>query len=184
MFFRSNINDFISAKYKYRKAHKKRNSKKKKFLDYFILFLTAAFYNINNYIQVYFGEIYKGEESSALDLYVNDSLQIIFLTIITYFFLKYKYYIHHIISIIIFVVLSIIIDLILGYYYNKNIYTFISSLVSVFVNSFNFSYFKYLIEEKYYYSLDIIYIYGIIRLILYLIIMPVILSIQNKNNNH
>ena len=46
------------------------------------------------------------------DLFINNSLEIIFITLISHFFLKYKYYIHHIISLIASVILSVIIDLV------------------------------------------------------------------------
>ena len=103
---------------------------------------------------------------------------------ITYFFLKYKYYIHHYISISIFIVLSIITDLILDNYSNRNIFTFITSITIVLAYSLNYSYFKYLIAEKYYYCFDVIYIYGLCRLITFLIMLPILLAIQEKKDNH
>jgi len=42
-------------------------------------------------LQAYAGEIYKGEQDSATALYVNNALELILVTLITYFFLKYKY---------------------------------------------------------------------------------------------
>ena len=95
-------------------------------------------------MQAYAGEIYKGEQDSATALYVNSALELILVTFITYCFLKYKYYVHHIISIIIFVILSIIIDLIVDNYSNRNIFTFITSITIVLAYSLNYSYFKYL----------------------------------------
>ena len=137
------------------KKRSKKGPKKNYIKDFTIIFFAAAFYNISTFLQAYSGEIYKGEENSATDLYVNNALEIVFVTLVTYFFLKYKYYIHHFISIGAFVVLSVITDLILDNYSNRNILTIITSLFLVFVNSFNYSYFKYLIEEKYYYSFNV-----------------------------
>jgi len=53
--------------------------------------LAAAFYNVSVFLQAYAGEIYKGEQDSATALYVNNALELILVTLITYFFLKYKY---------------------------------------------------------------------------------------------
>ena len=178
---------FVSAKYKYQRIihqKKKKSSKKNYIKDYFFIFLAAAFFNVSIFLQAYAGEIYKGEQDSATALYVNSALQIIFITLITYFFLKYKYYIHHYISISIFIVLSIITDLILDNYSNRNIFTFITSITIVLAYSLNYSYFKYLIAEKYYYCFDVIYIYGLCRLITFLIMLPILLAIQEKKDNH
>ena len=166
------------------KKRSKKGPKKNYIKDFTIIFFAAAFYNISTFLQAYSGEIYKGEENSATDLYVNNALEIVFVTLVTYFFLKYKYYIHHFISIGAFVVLSVITDLILDNYSNRNILTIITSLFLVFVNSFNYSYFKYLIEEKYYYSFNVMCIYGLFRLISFLITLPIVLIIQNKKKNH
>ena len=159
---------------------RKRKFQKKIILKiYFFIFLAASFFNVSIFLQAYAGEIYKGEQDSATSLYVNSALQIIFITLITYFFLKYKYYIHHYISIGIFIILSIITDLILDNYSNRNIFTFITSLTIVLAYSLNYSYFKYLIAEKYYYCFDVIYLYGLFRLITFLIMLPILLAIQN-----
>ena len=61
-------------------------------------------------------------ESSNLDdphinsLFTREAFEIILLTIITYIFLKYKYYTHNIISLVIFCILSVVIDLVLKNY--------------------------------------------------------------------
>ena len=136
---------FISAKYKYQRiTHHKKRFNKNYIKDYFFIFLAAAFYNASVFLQSHAGEVYKGEQDSATSLYVNSALQIILITLITYFFLKYKYYIHHFISIGFFVILSIITDFILDNYSNRNIFTIITSLSIILANSLNYSYFKYL----------------------------------------
>ena len=85
---------FISAKYKYKRINhkkKKKDSKKNYIKDYFFIFLAAAFYNVSVFFYFYEGEIYKGEQDSATALYVNNALELILVTLITYFFLNYKY---------------------------------------------------------------------------------------------
>ena len=46
---------------------------------------------------------------SGDERYINDGTEIIFLTLVIYFILNYKYYIHHILSILSIAVLAIII---------------------------------------------------------------------------
>ena len=52
------------------------------------------------------------DKKKYMELFINNSLEIIFITLITILFLKYKYYIHHIISLILLIILSVIIDLV------------------------------------------------------------------------
>ena len=66
------------------------------------------------------------------------------MTLVSYFFLNNKYYIHHRISLIMLVIISVIIDLILGNY--KHI---VASLVYIIADSFLYAYSKYLMEKKY-----------------------------------
>ena len=121
------------------------------------------------------------EEDSSRELFINDAIEIIFLTLITYFFLKYKYYIHHIISIALFVILAIIIDIILENFTHTNTITVINSIIYVLSDSLIYSYFKYLIDSKYYYFLDVLFMLGIINIIIHIISFLIILAVQNSN---
>ena len=121
------------------------------------------------------------EEDSSRELFINDAIEIIFLTLITYFFLKYKYYNHHFISIALIVILAIIIDITLENFTHTNANTVINSIFYVLADSLIYSYFKYLIEFKYYYFLDVLFMLGIINLIIHIISFLIILAIQNSN---
>ena len=121
------------------------------------------------------------EEDSSRELFINDAIEIIFLTLITYFFLKYKYYNHHFISIALIVILAIIIDITLENFTHTNVNTVINSIFYVLADSLIYSYFKYLIEFKYYYFLDVLFMLGIINLIIHIISFLIILAIQNSN---
>ena len=94
-------------------------------------------------------------------MYLKDGAEIIFITLVTFFLLKYKYYIHHFISITIFVILTIIIDIILDNFHRANKITAILSILVVLVESIYYSYLKYLVEKKYYYTLHILSVLGI-----------------------
>ena len=108
------------------------------------------------------------------DLFINDAIEVILVTIVTYFLLKYKYYIHHIISIIAIIIISLTIDLILGNFTHINSSIVINSILYIIGDSFLYSYCKYLMEKKYYHFMDIIFISGIFDFILFLVTIIII----------
>ena len=67
---------------------------------------------------------------------------------IDYFLLKYKYYIHHIISIIAIIIISLTIDLILGNFTHINSSIVINSILYIIGDSFLYSYCKHLMKKK------------------------------------
>jgi hypothetical protein len=145
---------------------KTEKSNKKYFKDFSILFVINLFYFLAETLQSYFSGIGK---DSFKELYLKDSIEIIFITLATFFIMKYKYYIHHYISITLFVIISVVIDVILENFRNANEATVIISIIYVIVESFYYTYLKYLIEKKYYFTFDILGILGIFDLIFALI---------------
>ena len=59
------------------------------------------------------------------------------------------------------IIICVSLDYLFSNYLHTNKFTFISSISLILTSSITYSYFKYLIEFKYYYYLDILYIYGI-----------------------
>ena len=114
-------------------------------------------------------ESFNEDEETSSNLFINDAIEIIFLSIITYYILKYKYYIHHFISITLIVICGICIDLLLDNYSNIGIKMLINSIFYILPDIFLYSSFKYLIEIKYYYFLDVLFIIGIINFIIHTI---------------
>ena len=100
---------FLNIIFKYRRtlAKKKKVPMKQYIKDYSILFLINAFFMFQRLIPYY---VVINTKNEYRELFMNDSLEIVFITLITYFFMKYKYYIHHIISLIALVIISVIID--------------------------------------------------------------------------
>ena len=107
---------FIVYAFKYQSTleKKKKRSLIKSFKDYFVLFLINIFYMIDYVLPYYIfrenesigekegeGEDDK-EDNPVEELFITDGFEIIFITLATFLFLKYKYYIHHIISTAIF----------------------------------------------------------------------------------
>ena len=141
---------------------RKNKIEKNYFKDYFFLVLINILYGVSNLFGTILGEDEDG--NNIYKLYINSSIEIIALTIITYFFLKYKYYLHHVISIVAIVILAIIIDIILDNYSHTSIFIWLNSIIFVTADSLIFIYYKYLIDFKYYYFMDVLLAEGIIHL--------------------
>ena len=57
---------------------------------------------------------------TSRELYLNDAIELIFISVTTYFVLKYKYYKHHILSIGIIAILCVITDVLLKTFSTTN----------------------------------------------------------------
>ena len=131
------------------KQHK--NKKSKKYI--LILFLLKSFSIIcevifNSYIKEY-------------ELIINsiNGLGIVLLSGITILLLKYKYYIHHTISMIIYFALGIIIDIILGNY-SKISFKYIYIAFWYFIDkTFMMCYLNYMMDKIYYHYTEMILYY-------------------------
>ena len=144
-------------------------TEKQKYLkDFGILFLITGFYKFNDILPFALDKLNNAKNNedekdidNSREILINDALELIVISLVTYLTLKYKYYIHHIISIIIIDLICVALDFAFFNFFHTNIYTIISSFVLIFADSFLYSYLKYLIEFKYYFYLDLLYIYGI-----------------------
>ena len=86
-------------------------------------------------------------------LCMKEGSEIFFLTIITYFVLKYKYFIHNYISLIFFIIVCLSIDLILGNIQKEVENTFqfiIENIINVILELTLLIYEKYIIEKLYF----------------------------------
>ena len=183
---------FINQFFKYRRniIKKKKIPSKKYFIDYLFLFLISIFYHILGLTPFYIYKSNENENSKEMiaykyrDLFINDAIEVILVTIVTYFLLKYKYYIHHIISIIAIIIISLTIDLILGNFTHINSSIVINSILYIIGDSFLYSYCKHLMEKKYYHFMDIIFISGIFDFILFLVTIIIIFSVQYVNGDN
>ena len=185
---------FVSNAIKYRRTNlkKKKIHVKNYIKDFLILYIIDTIFLIKRLLPFHVFDTKSNVSNEGEDeenkptgqLFIIDGIEIIFITLITYFILKYKYYIHHIISIIIFVILCIIIDIILKNYIYTDTYTVISSILVVIADTFIYTYFKFLIANKYFYFLDILLYIGSFDFILCLLFFGIILIYQNMNNNN
>ena len=167
---------FVNIAFKYKSyKHRTKNNDKKYIKYYSILFLIYIFYCSSEIFSLHTEE----KNESLKVLYINDSFELIFLTLITYFVLKYRYYIHHFISIALFVLISILFDVFLENFTHTNILTVTNSLLYVLTDSLVYSYLKYLVRFKYYYSLDVFFMLGLINLSLDILSFIIHILIQN-----
>ena len=176
---------FINFAFQYRKVYKKKKKKeqmKNTIKNYSIMIIINTLYFIIQGFTLFYllGKL----KQPTIYYYINDCLEIIFLTVITHFILKYKYYIHHTISIIIIVIFGLIIDIFFGGLIEANIITLICAVFLVLIDSLLYSYFKYLIEFKYYYFLDVLLILGINNFVLCVVTYVFIFIKENENEQN
>ena len=82
-----------------------------------------------------------------------ESLELIFICIVSILLLKYKYFTHHIISIIIFILVCFFIDLIIGnfsYILERGVLFIVLNFIEVIVDACDYGYQKYMMDILYY----------------------------------
>ena len=98
--------------------------------------------------------------------------------------MKYKYYIHHTISLIIFLILSIIMDIILENFKLLTISSMLSLIIYSIIEPFYYCYIKYMIYEKYHSIYNMIFLCGVAEFFSNLIIFGIMFIIRFKYNNN
>ena len=161
-----------------KEKNKQENKKSFKYIVYLFLFLAIKLSYERLYI--YFNENY--EYNYDIILNTINGAEIILMTFGTSFLLKYKYYIHHIISMSIYCLLGIACDFIYGYFFKLN-YTYITIyIIYIFIEVMMFCYFKYMMDKLYYNYYELIMYWGIIELIVKLLIYSMLAIYEYKND--
>ena len=164
----------------YRRKHKKSDKKQKSFKYLILLFLLRAVKSCYERLYPYFVEDKACRYGSLLNT-VN-GIEIILMTLGTLLILKYKYYIHHIISMIIYCVLGIVSDIILGNYSEKN-YKYIFIYIIYIINEvLIFCYIKYMMDKLYYHYYEVVFYWGLTGFLVKLIIFSSLSIHEYKNN--
>ena len=187
---------FTQNIFKYRRIatkKKKRNTVRQYVKDYSILFFFILINILNKLSPFYIftedensetTEVEDKDKGKYRELFMNDALEIVFMTLVTYFLLKYKYYIHHFISIIMLIVLCIINDAILENFTHTSVSTVFSSILYILADSFIYSYFKYLISNRYYHFVDVYFMTGIFDTFYYISSLIIVLTTQYINGTN
>ena len=159
---------------------------KKIFLHYFILLVLYAV-KCN---ALYFG--YRkilGNEHSIFDIQISEfttkqCIEILIINIISKFILKYKYFIHHYLSVIIFFLSGVGFDLILGNYSHKfgqlNWLDILCIILGFFIEGIYYCYIKYMLDIHYHHYWNIMLSIGIMVIFVNIITINVFIIIRNK----
>ena len=154
---------------------------KNKYLHYFILIVIFILYTAAREIP---GFLYQGQLSDSDDPFAYIGLEMICLTIVSVFLLKYKYYKHHILSIIGFVICGNACDLLLEYYphiLDSGPALMIIKIIGVIFDVIFFNVQKYMMEILYYPYWRINIILGITLFCVTTIILIYVLIDKNSD---
>ena len=136
---------------------------KKKFIHVIILFFLGVIHASVDYCYPYFIEEQKYRLNNLLN--TINGVTIIIMTLVTLFLLKYKYYIHHYITMVLFSVLGVIADVIMGGYKIINFrYAYIFIIV-LFDEVMISCYMKFMMDKLYYQYTEVLIYYGLSKLI-------------------
>jgi len=139
-------------------------------LHFFALaFILGIFVGLNMYKSIK-ANISSQQQSKAVQNPHNsglssfESIELVFITIVSFLLLKYKYFIHHIIAIIIFIFISFFIDLILDNFpdlFNRGVIFIFISIIIVAIDAIDYGYQKYMMDVLFYPYWSIALIIGI-----------------------
>ena len=119
---------------------------------------------------------YQNIHNSGLSSF--ESLELIFISIVSLLLLKYKYFIHHIISIIIFIFISFFRDLILPNFkdlFDRGPLFIILSIVIVIVDAVNYGYEKYMIDVQFHPYWSVAITLGLVNFFIFSVFLILIL---------
>ena len=115
-------------------------------------------------------------------LNTTNGTEIILMTIGTFLLLKYKYYVHHMISMFLFCILGITNDFILGSYFSIKYNYFFIYIIYIINGVFLFCYLKYMMDKLYYQYMEVLLYWGITGLIVKICIFSSLSIYEYKND--
>ena len=150
------------------------HGRKKAVLHYFILFLIFSLYVILNIFITMQLNIYRDNHKSFSNPHNSglssfESLEMILICLVSIILLKYKYYIHHIIAIISFILICFLIDLILNNFidlYDRGTLFIILNIIIVLLDAIDYGYQKYMMDVLFHSFWGISFTIGIVNLII------------------
>ena len=111
-----------------------------------------------------------------------NGFEIFLMSLVTFILLKYKYHIHHMISMVGFCFLGILNDIVLGNYSligYKYLYAYIIYIIN---DLLVFCYLKYMMDKLYYHYTELLLIWGIIGIIIQILIYFGIIIYESVND--
>ena len=133
--------------YKNKNANKKKCTKKNIKYFFLLLLFNLIYYIVLSACAMTMNIITNPHDST---FFTKEGIEIILITLITFLVLKYKYFNHHIICLIIFCLLCVFMDLLLNNYetnlLNKTTIEIIMTIVILILEILNYCYQKYMME--------------------------------------
>ena len=113
-----------------------------------------------------------------------NGVEIILITIGAFILLKYKYYVHHIISMVIYCILAIVSDFILKNYFILNYKYIFILILFILAETMLYVYLKYMMDALYYHYAEIVLYWGIIGVICKIVIYGSIIITEYKKEEN
>ena len=152
-----------------------RTKLRKKIIHFAILFTIFAIYIVlsierSTLMATYYQENKSHQNPHNSELSSFESIELIIITIVSFLLLKYKYFIHHIISIVIFVLISFFMDLILDNFPDLfdrgGLYIFLSIII-VIIDAIDYGYQKYMMDVLFHSFWSVCLTLGIVNFIIF-----------------
>ena len=166
----------------FRNKRQKVKESKKSFKYIIIFFLLRG-------AKICYEELYNyflTEEKYDYDniLITLNGVEIILITIGAFILLKYKYYVHHIISMVIYCILAIVSDFILKNYFILNYKYIFILILFILAETMLYVYLKYMMDALYYHYAEIVLYWGIIGVICKIVIYGSIIITEYKKEEN
>lgn len=165
----------------FKKKQNPKDKDKRSFKYLIILFFLMAVKT--SYEQIYHYAVnYNQDYNYYKILNAVNGIEIILISFATFLIFKYKYYIHHIITMIIYCILGFSIDIIIGNFTDISydyIYFFIIFIISEVLL---YCYIKYLMDKIFYHYSEIMLYYGLFSVIIKILIYSGFIIYEYKNN--
>ena len=172
---------FMFCKYKEKQNKTYKNKKSFKYILFLFIFRL-----IKSSYEIFCINIFDKKYRFTKVLNTTNGFILLLMSLVTYILLKYKYYIHHIISMFLYLAIGISIDLIL-HSYQEIKYDYIYFYIIYVVNEvLIFCYIKYLMDKLYYNYKEVVIYWGITGLIAIILTYVALYIYQYKlniNNN-
>ena len=175
-----------------REEQKEKELHKRKWLHYLLLIVIFLIYTIMKSVVI----IMKVSGGTSGDTqvvnpfsegpFVNIGIEMILLTVASRILLKYKYFIHHVISIAGFILFGNFSDILLGYYpqiIKLGVVINIVQIISILIDVIHYYYQKYMMEILFYPYWKITFILGVTFFFIPTAYLIYVLAAKDKANN-
>ena len=172
---------FMFCKYKEKQNKTYKNKKSFKYILFLFLFRL-----IKSSYEIFCINIFDKKYRFTKVLNTTNGFILLLMSLVTYILLKYKYYIHHIISMFLYLAIGISIDLILHSYQEIKCDYIYFYIIYVVNEVLIFCYIKYLMDKLYYNYKEVVIYWGITGLIAIILTYVALYIYQYKlniNNN-